>query len=176
MWMCAYNPAALPVTITLHLAAPTTIAIIRVWVRRLRAVERRTANTRHRFQNYSESRVHALRGVRNIRIFLDETCIFFGEITCAFSDADGKPLGDVSAAERAPVAKIAARPCSRAPKSRMCARRCVSRRLIGSARCLHALCHAICFRRRHEKRRVQKHKDLRTRARAAAVRRPSPFA
>ncbi|KAI6232615.1 hypothetical protein M3Y99_01008200 [Aphelenchoides fujianensis] len=75
MWMCAYEADKLPVTITMHLSQPETLAIIRVW-------------------NYSESRVHALRGVHRLRIFLDDRCIFLGEITCAFSDLDGKPMGD----------------------------------------------------------------------------------
>jgi hypothetical protein len=26
---------------------------------------------------------------------LDDHCIFTGEISCAFSDAEGKPMGDV---------------------------------------------------------------------------------
>ncbi|KAI6222775.1 hypothetical protein M3Y95_00929500 [Aphelenchoides besseyi] len=75
MWLCAYEAEQLPITVTMQLSSPETLAIIRIW-------------------NYSESRVHALRGVHRMRILLDDKCIFVGEITCAFSDLEGKPLGD----------------------------------------------------------------------------------
>lgn len=47
-------------------------------------------------QNYDESRVHALRGVHDLAITLEDTVIFQGEITCAFTaDNDLRPMGDV---------------------------------------------------------------------------------
>ncbi|CAD5211495.1 unnamed protein product [Bursaphelenchus xylophilus] len=75
MWMCRYQRDSLPVNISMTMKEPTTIAMIRIW-------------------NYSESRVYALRGVRRMKIYLDEECIFSGEINCAFIDFDGKPMGD----------------------------------------------------------------------------------
>ncbi|VDD92081.1 unnamed protein product [Enterobius vermicularis] len=46
-------------------------------------------------QNYDESRVHALRGVHDLAITLEDTVIFQGEITCAFTaDNDLRPMGD----------------------------------------------------------------------------------
>ncbi|CAD5207049.1 unnamed protein product [Bursaphelenchus okinawaensis] len=75
MWMCKYERVHLPVNLSLTFKEPTTIAMIRIW-------------------NYSESRVYALRGVRRMKMFLDEECIFNGEINCAFVDFDRRPLGD----------------------------------------------------------------------------------
>ncbi|KAI1708264.1 Protein KATNIP like protein [Ditylenchus destructor] len=78
MWLCRHTPDNPPITVTIRLSRPQTVAMIRIW-------------------NYCESRVHALRGVRRMRIELDKQCIFKGEISCAFSGDShetGKPLGD----------------------------------------------------------------------------------
>uniref|UniRef100_A0A7E4VNG0 DUF4457 domain-containing protein n=1 Tax=Panagrellus redivivus TaxID=6233 RepID=A0A7E4VNG0_PANRE len=78
MWACNYreNGAELPIWIDIELKAVATIAMIRVW-------------------NYNQSRVHALRGVHEMRIELDGRLIFEGEISCAYSDGnDAKDLGD----------------------------------------------------------------------------------
>ncbi|KAE9554629.1 hypothetical protein FO519_002189 [Halicephalobus sp. NKZ332] len=77
MWACNYRKNEdLPIWIKIELNKEETIAMIRVW-------------------NYSESRVHALRGVHQMKIELDETTIFDGELSCAFSDPlDEKSLGD----------------------------------------------------------------------------------
>nr|CAD2203459.1 unnamed protein product [Meloidogyne enterolobii] len=40
-----------------------------------------------RIRNYAGSRIHALRGVRNLRIWLDNFCIFYGEICCAVGNS-----------------------------------------------------------------------------------------
>ena len=36
-----------------------------------------------RVWNYNKSRIHAARGARLVELFLDDTCIFAGEISCA---------------------------------------------------------------------------------------------
>uniref|UniRef100_A0AC34FVT9 KATNIP domain-containing protein n=1 Tax=Panagrolaimus sp. ES5 TaxID=591445 RepID=A0AC34FVT9_9BILA len=77
MWMCEYRKNAdLPIWIKITLEDEDTIAMIRVW-------------------NYCQNRVHALRGVHQMKIELDDSLIFEGEITCAFSDGnEEKFLGD----------------------------------------------------------------------------------
>uniref|UniRef100_A0A914YSU0 KATNIP domain-containing protein n=1 Tax=Panagrolaimus superbus TaxID=310955 RepID=A0A914YSU0_9BILA len=79
MWMCDYRRNIdLPIWIKITLEKDDTIAMIRVW-------------------NYCQNRVHALRGVHQMKIELDDSLIFEGEITCAFSDGnEEKFLGDVS--------------------------------------------------------------------------------
>ncbi|RCN37848.1 hypothetical protein ANCCAN_16223 [Ancylostoma caninum] len=51
-----------------------------------------------RFWNYSESRVHAQMGVRNLRAELDDVTIFAGEVDCAFADHESEPMGEVELA------------------------------------------------------------------------------
>lgn len=50
------------------------------------------------FQNYNKSRIHSYRGVRNIRITLDDEMIFCGEIARACGGMLGgvDAFGDVS--------------------------------------------------------------------------------
>ncbi|KAF7639807.1 DUF4457 domain-containing protein [Meloidogyne graminicola] len=57
-----------PIHISLRFHGVQTLAMIRIW-------------------NYSGSRIHALRGVRNLRIWLDNNCIFYGEICCAVGNS-----------------------------------------------------------------------------------------
>ncbi|ETN78430.1 hypothetical protein NECAME_10353 [Necator americanus] len=47
-----------------------------------------------RFWNYSESRVHAQMGVRNLRAELDDIIVFEGEVDCAFADHESEPMGE----------------------------------------------------------------------------------
>uniref|UniRef100_A0A915P6H7 Uncharacterized protein n=1 Tax=Meloidogyne floridensis TaxID=298350 RepID=A0A915P6H7_9BILA len=69
-WLCNYRvlPSVEPIHIGAHFRGAQTLAMIRI-------------------RNYSGSRIHALRGVRNLRIWLDNFCIFYGEICCAVGNS-----------------------------------------------------------------------------------------
>ncbi|TKR92952.1 hypothetical protein L596_007501 [Steinernema carpocapsae] len=76
MWLAKYSATEGPVWVDIRFAQLTKLAMIRIW-------------------NYNESRVHALRGVHELRIELDEHLIFCGEMSCAYSEqAVVQPLGD----------------------------------------------------------------------------------
>ncbi|VDM43879.1 unnamed protein product [Toxocara canis] len=76
MWTARCDGMTEPVYIIITLKEDECIAMIRVW-------------------NYDQSRVYALRGVRDLRIELDGQPIFQGEISCAFtSNSDVHPMGD----------------------------------------------------------------------------------
>uniref|UniRef100_A0A915NXV0 KATNIP domain-containing protein n=1 Tax=Meloidogyne floridensis TaxID=298350 RepID=A0A915NXV0_9BILA len=70
MKLCNYRVLASvePIHIGAHFRGAQTMAMIRI-------------------RNYSGSRIHALRGVRNLRIWLDNFCIFYGEICCAVGNS-----------------------------------------------------------------------------------------
>lgn len=88
MWFCNYRqllPDSMDppyIHISIRFECVQTLAMIRIW-------------------NYiGSSRVHAIRGVRNMRIWLDQKCIFKGEICCCSGAAtylsadDDSPKGD----------------------------------------------------------------------------------
>uniref|UniRef100_A0A915C316 KATNIP domain-containing protein n=2 Tax=Parascaris univalens TaxID=6257 RepID=A0A915C316_PARUN len=76
MWTAKCDGMTEPVYLDIILKQEESIAMIRVW-------------------NYDQSRVHALRGVRDLRIDLDERTIFQGEISCAFTSvSEVHPMGD----------------------------------------------------------------------------------
>ncbi|KAK0425882.1 hypothetical protein QR680_009438 [Steinernema hermaphroditum] len=75
MWLAKYSATEGPVWVEIVFAEPTELAMIRIW-------------------NYNESRVHALRGVHEMRIELDDVVVFFGEMSCAYSEQVVQPLGD----------------------------------------------------------------------------------
>uniref|UniRef100_A0A914ICF0 KATNIP domain-containing protein n=1 Tax=Globodera rostochiensis TaxID=31243 RepID=A0A914ICF0_GLORO len=87
MWLCKYNSEGLqqrrlstaPIQIAVHFCDPQTLAMIRI-------------------SNYAGPDGHvALRGVRSLRIWLDDQCIFCGEICCAFPSVAGGDDDDDSA-------------------------------------------------------------------------------
>ncbi|XP_073489123.1 katanin-interacting protein isoform X3 [Aquarana catesbeiana] len=61
--------------IYLDFASPCQIAMIRIW-------------------NYNKSRIHSFRGVKDIKIVLDHTLIFKGEIAKASGNLSGEQFGD----------------------------------------------------------------------------------
>ncbi|CAJ0920581.1 unnamed protein product, partial [Mesorhabditis belari] len=74
MWCASVEEA--PIDLRLQFSKEETIAMIRIW-------------------NYNESRVHAQRGVRRLKIFLDQALIFKGEIKCAYeSEEEVEGMGD----------------------------------------------------------------------------------
>uniref|UniRef100_A0A0N5AIG6 DUF4457 domain-containing protein n=1 Tax=Syphacia muris TaxID=451379 RepID=A0A0N5AIG6_9BILA len=76
LWSARYDKMSCPVYITAVLEHDEHIAMVRIW-------------------NYDTTRVHALRGVHDLVILLDDIMIFQGEISCAFTaDNELKPLGD----------------------------------------------------------------------------------
>ncbi|KAL3114561.1 hypothetical protein niasHT_014368 [Heterodera trifolii] len=90
MWLCKYNSEeddqqkrrlfSSPIQIVVHFSEPQTLAMIRI------------------SNFFCPSDVHfALCGVRNVRIWLDDQCIFCGEICCAVggeSAVDSSSIGD----------------------------------------------------------------------------------
>ncbi|KAL3086028.1 hypothetical protein niasHT_030452 [Heterodera trifolii] len=90
MWLCKYNSEeddqqkrrlfSSPIQIVAHFSEPQTLAMIRI------------------SNFFCPSDVHfALCGVRNVRIWLDDQCIFCGEICCAVggeSAVDSPSIGD----------------------------------------------------------------------------------
>ncbi|VDL70634.1 unnamed protein product [Nippostrongylus brasiliensis] len=74
MWRALMQPDQHPV-IEIEFAQFTRIAMIRLW-------------------NYSESRVHAQMGVRQLKLELDDETIFDDEIDCAFADTETAPMGE----------------------------------------------------------------------------------
>ncbi|VDN50234.1 unnamed protein product [Dracunculus medinensis] len=77
MWSARYDILDKDeVRIKIQLKTIERLAMIRIW-------------------NYSECRVHSLRGVRHLRIDFDNQTIFRGEISCAYTNESGEyPLGD----------------------------------------------------------------------------------
>lgn len=59
-----------------------------------------------RFWNYNKSRIYSYRGVRMARLWLDQVCIFEGEVTRACGELQGQleKFGDVS------ISKLFAKP------------------------------------------------------------------
>ncbi|XP_065215223.1 katanin-interacting protein-like isoform X1 [Planococcus citri] len=72
LWLTPFTPGAHHY-IYIKFYTVETIAMIRIW-------------------NYNKSRIHSYRGVKNIRIKLDNTCIFCGEI----ARASGEILGSLN--------------------------------------------------------------------------------
>uniref|UniRef100_A0A1I8BNR3 DUF4457 domain-containing protein n=1 Tax=Meloidogyne hapla TaxID=6305 RepID=A0A1I8BNR3_MELHA len=68
--LCNYRvlPSVEPIHIGAQFCGIQTLAMIRIW-------------------NYAGSRIHALKGVRNLRIWLDDFCIFHGEICCSVGNS-----------------------------------------------------------------------------------------
>lgn len=79
IWQYRINKKQFPIRITLQFDKPLTIALIRIW-------------------NFNKSRIHSYRGIRSVKIELNEKVIFSGEIARATGDLTGsvENFGDVS--------------------------------------------------------------------------------
>lgn len=76
IWQCRTSYS--PIRIIIRFEKQTTIALIRIW-------------------NYNKSRIHSYRGVKFVKIQLDDKTIFCGEIAKACGDLTGslENFGDV---------------------------------------------------------------------------------
>ncbi|KAJ7306069.1 hypothetical protein JRQ81_010435 [Phrynocephalus forsythii] len=71
LWLAPFTPGK-PHCVCLHFAEPCQLAMIRLW-------------------NYNKSRIHSFRGVKDITMWLDERCVFRGEIAKASGTLAGAP-------------------------------------------------------------------------------------
>ncbi|KAM9372446.1 katanin-interacting protein [Phaethornis superciliosus] len=71
LWLAPFTPGK-PHFIFIDFVNACQVAMIRIW-------------------NYNKSRIHSFRGVKDIRILLDEQCIFKGEIAKASGTLSGAP-------------------------------------------------------------------------------------
>ncbi|KFQ70940.1 Uncharacterized protein KIAA0556, partial [Phaethon lepturus] len=71
LWLAPFTPGK-PHFIFIDFVNPCQVAMIRIW-------------------NYNKSRIHSLRGVKDIIMVLDEQCIFKGEIAKASGTLSGAP-------------------------------------------------------------------------------------